>query len=120
MGNKFEKAVDAIIQKTEDGKIEWERTNIDLWRQNAFYNKYITNNDMSIDGVNNYMAPYKDGYIYFTNQVEDGYREIAIQPNANADITILSSGNSPKLRTLEETIKNDLDNPDDFLDDLIN
>lgn len=66
------------------------------------------------------MAPYKEGYIYFTNQVEDGYREIAIQPNKNADITVLSSGNSPKLKTLEETIKNELDDPDDFLDDLIN
>lgn len=120
MSNKFEKAVDAIIQKTGDGKIEWKRTDINLWRENAFYNKYITDNEMAIDGVNNYMAPYKDGYIYFTNQVEDRYREIAIQPNANADITVLASGNSTKLRTLEDTIKSVLDNPDDFLDDLIN
>lgn len=120
MSDKLEKAVDAIIQKTEDGKIEWERSDINLWKKNPFYNRYITENNMGIDGVNNYMAPYKDGYIYFTNQVEDGYREIAIQPNANADITVLSSGNSSKLRTLEETIKSDLDNPDDFLDDLIN
>lgn len=120
MSDKFEKAVDGIINKTEDGKIEWERSDIDLWRKNAFYNKYISSNDMRIDGINNYVAPYKEGYIYFTNQVEDGYREIAIQPNENADITVLSSGNSPKLKLLEETIKNELDDPDDFLNDLIN
>lgn len=119
MSDKLEKAVDAIIQKTEDGKIEWERTDAGLLRKNPFYYKYISNNEMVEDNVNNYIAPYKDGYIYFTNQVEDGYREIAIQPRANADITVLSTGRSAKLRTLEETIKNELDNPDDFIDSLI-
>lgn len=57
-------------------------------------------------------------YIYFTNQVEDGYREIAIRPKDNADITVLSTGRSSKLRTLEETIKSELDNPDAFIESL--
>lgn len=120
MNDKLEKAVDGILKKTENGKIDWERSSIDLFQENPFYKKYITDHDMVIDGVNNYVAPYKNGYIYFTNQVADGYSEIAIQPNEKADITILSSGNSSQLETLEETIKNNLDNPDDFLNDLIN
>ncbi|MBQ9928968.1 MAG: hypothetical protein IJO65_13480 [Lachnospiraceae bacterium] len=118
MSDKLEKAVDAIIQKTEEGKIEWERTDAEMLRKNPFYYNYISNNDMAVDPVNNYVAPYKDGYIYFTNQVEDGYREIAIQPKVNADITVLSTGRSTKLRTLEEIIKNELDNPDDFIESL--
>ena len=118
MGDKLEKAVDAIIQKTEVGKIEWKRTDEELLRKNPFYYHYMSNSDMAIDGINNYIAPYKEGYIYFTNQVADGYREIAIQPSYNADITVLSTGRSSKLRTLEETIKNELDNPDDFIESL--
>lgn len=119
MNDKLEKVVDAVIDKTEKGKIAWERADINLYNENAFYHKYISNNYMTIDGVNNYVAPYKDGYIYFTNQVDDGYREIAIQPNKNADITVLSTGRSSKLVTLEEVIKNELDNPDDFIDSLL-
>ena len=119
MNDKLERAVDAIIKKTEDGKIDWDRTDIDLWRKNPFYNKYVSNNDMAIDGVNNYIAQYKNGYIYFTNQVEDGYREIAIQPSDNSDITVLSSGTSAKLKSLEAIIKNEIDNPDDFIDSLL-
>lgn len=74
---------------------------------------------MTLDGINSYVASYDEGYIYFTNQVEDGYREIAIQPKRNADITVLSTGRAPKLKNLEETIKNELDNPDDFIESLL-
>lgn len=119
MNDKLEKAVDAVIDKTENGKIAWERVDVELYKKNAFYRKYVSNSDMIVDGVNNYIAPYKDGYIYFTNQVDDGYREIAIQPNKNADITVLSTGRSSKLTILEEVIKNELDNPDDFIDSLL-
>lgn len=119
MNDKLEKAVDAVIDKTEKGKIAWERTDANLYRENAFYHQYVSNSDMRIDGVNNYIAPYGDGYIYFTNQVDDGYREIAIQPNKNADITVLSTGRSSKLLTLEEIIKDKLDSPDDFIDSLL-
>lgn len=74
---------------------------------------------MTVDFVNHYMAPYKDGYIYFTNQVDDGYREIAVQPRANAGITVLATGRSSKLRILEDAIKSELDDPDDFIESLI-
>lgn len=119
MGDKLEKVVDAIINKTESGEIVWERSDIDLFKKNPFYHKYITNNDMTIDGVNNYVASFRDGYIYYTNQTEDGYRELAIQPKKNADITILSTGRQPKLRALEEIITNELDNPDEFIEYLL-
>ena len=119
MSDKLDKAVDAVIKKTEDGTISWERIDKDFYNKNSFYHKYVSDNYMMLDGVNNYIAPYNDGYIYFTNQVDDNYREIAIQPNKNADITVLSTGTSSKLRTLEETIKNELDNPDDFINSLL-
>lgn len=119
MNDKLEKAVDAIISKTENGQIDWARIDNDLCRRNAFYKKYISENYMALDVVNNYVAPYMDGYIYFTNQADSGYREIAIQPNENADITVLSTGRTSKLKTLEEIIKNELDNPDEFIDSLL-
>ena len=118
MSDKLEKAVDAIIKKTEEGSIKWERNSADLMKKNLFYGKYILKNDMEIDYVNNYFAPYKDGYIFFTNQVNYGYREIAIQPKQDADITVLSTGRSDKLRALELMIKNKLDDPDDFIESL--
>lgn len=119
MTNKLEKAVDAIIDKTESGLISWERIDSNLYNKNAFYKKYISDNYMALDVVNNYVASYNDGYIYFSNQISDNYREIAIQPNKNADITVLSTGRSSKLKTLEELIKNELDNPDEFIDSLL-
>lgn len=119
MGDKLEQAVDAIISKTESGQITWERIDSNLYNRNPFYKRYVSENYMIMDGVNNYVAPYKDGYIFFTNQVNDSYREIAIQPKSNADITVLSTGRSSKLKTLEETIKNELDNPDDFIESLL-
>lgn len=120
MNDKFEKALEAIIEKTESGRISWKRTDIELYRTNQFYNQYVKENDMGIDGINNYAAPYGEGYIYFTNQVEDGYRELAIQPNEKACISVLATGKMSKLTVLEETIKNELDNTDDFIDSLIN
>lgn len=120
MNEKFEKAVDAIIKKTENGKIEWERTDIGIYNSNPFFHQYICDNCMEFDGINSYVAPYNNGFIYFTNQTDDGYRELAIQPNNNADITVISTGRSQKLKTLEETIKSDLDNPDDFINSLLN
>lgn len=117
MNDKLDKAVDAITKKTESGVIEWKRME-NFNEQNPFYQKYCSDNYMSFDHVNNYMASYKDGYIYFTNQVDENYREIAIQPNENADITVLATGHSSKLKTLEEVIKNELDNPDDFINSL--
>lgn len=118
MNDKLEQAVDAIISKTESGTIEWERM-AEYKSQNPFYKRYLSDNFMTFDGVNNYMASYNDGYIFFTNQTDDGYREIAIQPHENADITVLSTGRSSKLKTLEEVIKNELDNPDDFINSLL-
>jgi len=118
MSDKLEKVVDAIINKTESGEIEWDRMD-DYSSQNSFYKNYISNNYMMFDEVNNYMASYNDGYIFFTNQTEEGYREIAIQPNKNADITVLSTGRSANLKMLEEVIKNKLDNPDDFINSLL-
>lgn len=118
MSDKLEKAVDAIMHKTESGTIAWKRMD-DLNSQNPFYKKYLSDNYMMFDRVNNYMAPYNNGYIFFTNQTDDGYREIAIQPNENADITVLSTGRSQKLKSLEEVIKNELDNPDDFINSLL-
>lgn len=118
MNDKLEKAVDAIMRKTESGTIEWKRME-DYSTQNPFYKKYLLDNYMTFDMVNNYMAPYNDGYIYFTNQTDEEYREIAIQPNENSNITVLSTGRSQKLKTLEEIIKNELDNPDDFINSLL-
>ena len=119
MSDKLEKAVDAIIEKSKDGRISWERTDKEYYKKNPFYFQYIQENVMGIDGINSYTASYGDGYIYFTNQVEDGYKEIAIQPNKNACLSILSTGRSAKLTALEETIKNELDNTDDFIASLI-
>lgn len=118
MGDKLEKAVDAIIKKTGNGVINWERIDIKEYRSNPFYRKYVDDNYFELDGMNSYMAPYNGGYIFFTNQVNSGYREVAIQPKINADITVLSSGNDSKLKLLESTIKNELDSPDDFIDSL--
>ncbi len=118
MSDKLEKVVEAIINKTESGEIEWERMD-DYNSQNPFFKNYISNNCMMFDAVNNYMASYNDGYIYFTNQTDESYREIAIQPNKNADITVLSTGRSENLKMLEEVIKNELDNPDDFINSLL-
>lgn len=118
MADKLEKVVDAIIKKTESGEIEWERMD-DYNSQNPFYRNYISDNCMSFDSMNNYIASYNNGYIFFTNQSDAGYREIAIQPKENADITVLSTGRSQKLKTLEEVIKNELDNPDDFINSLL-
>ena len=116
MGDKLNKAVDAIVKKTEEGKMDWERTDERMMRKNAFFRKYIDDNGIEFDGMNNYMAEYNQGYIYFSNQ--SGFREIAIQPNNNADITILETGLSSNLRKLEELIKDRLDNPDDFINSL--
>lgn len=118
MNDKLEKAVDAIVNKTESGKIEWKRMD-DFNSQNPFYRKYLSDNYMAFDKVNNYMAPYNEGYIFFTNQTDEGYREVAVQPKEDSDITVLSTGRSEKLKTLEEVIKNELDNPDDFINSLI-
>ena len=117
MSDKLEKAVDAIIAKTENGMIQWERKDVEMYKKNPFYKKYISDNYIVLDGINNYVSTYNEGYIYFTNQT--GYREIAIQPKENADLTILSSGSTSKLKSLEEIIKNSLDNPDDFIDSLL-
>lgn len=59
------------------------------------------------------------GDIFFYNQTDEGYREVAIQPKENSDITVLSTGRSEKLKTLEEVIKSELDDPDDFINSLI-
>ena len=119
MSDKLEKAVDAIIDKTENGQISWERIDTNWYNKNAFYKNYISENYMALDVINNYVASYNEGYIYFSNQLHDGYREVAIQPNKNADITILSTGRTSKLKTLEEIIKGKLDNPDEFIDSLL-
>lgn len=119
MSDKLEKAVDAIIDKTENGQISWERIDTNWYNKNAFYKNYISENYMALDVINNYVASYNEGYIYFSNQLNDGYREVAIQPNKNADITILSTGRTSKLKTLEEIIKGKLDNPDEFIDSLL-
>ena len=39
MNDKLEKAVDGILKKTENGKIDWERSSIDLFQENPFYKK---------------------------------------------------------------------------------
>ena len=120
MDNKFERVLEAIIDKTESGNILWKRTDTELYRTNPFYSQYIRDNDMGIDGINNYSASYGEGYIYFTNQVEDGYRELAVQPNKTACVSVLATGRVPKLTVLEDKIKNKLDNTDDFIDSIIN
>lgn len=118
MSEKLEKAVDAIIKKTEEGQILWDRVDANICKNNPFYLQYINENFMDFDLVNNYVAPYNDGYIYFTNQTFSDYREIAIQPKSNASITVLSTGRSSKLKGLEENIKDELDNPDEFIESL--
>lgn len=118
MSDKLEQAVEAIISKTENEMLDWRRVDKKDYDANPFYKQYIQNNQMWLDGINNYVAEYNNGYIYFTNQVEEGYREIAIQPKSNADITVLSTGRNTKLKNLEEVIKDRLDNPDDFIDSL--
>ncbi len=119
MSEKLEKAVDAIISKTEKGQISWNRIDANILKNNPFYKQYISENYMELDLINNYVAPYNGGYIYFTNQTFSDYREIAIQPKENASITVLSTGRSVKLKMLEENIKNELDNPDEFIESLI-
>lgn len=118
MGDKLEQAVEAIIDKTENEMLDWRRVDKKDYDVNPFYRQYIENNQMCLDGINNYVTEYNNGHIYFTNQVDEGYREIAIQPKANADITVLSTGRNAKLKILEEVIKDQLDNPDDFIDSL--
>lgn len=122
MSDKLDRVVDAIIKKTEDGLLDWERIDGGYCKRNSFYRRYAEDNGLELDGINTYMASYDGGYIFFTNQSQFGYREIAIQPNKGADITTLSTGSAnstPKLSELESIIKEELDNPDDFLDSLL-
>lgn len=119
MNDKLDRAVEAILQKTQNGIIDWERIDYGYCKENPFYRQHVSERDMAVDGINSYMAEYKEGYIFFTKQADFGYSEIAIQPNPNADITVLATGSTPKLRNLEATIKEELDNPDDFIDSLL-
>ena len=119
MTDKLDKAVEAITLKTKNNKIEWERMTGSLSTQNVFYKQYILDGGFEYDGINCYVAHFKDGYIYFNNSSSDEYKELAIQPSSKSDITVLAFG-SKKLKELENSIKNTLDNPDDFIDSLLN
>ena len=119
MDNKFAQAVDAVIKKTEENKLVWERVGTEFYQNNPFFRKYIQDNYILLDGINNYMALYKEGYIYFNNSEGGGYREIAIQPKEGADVTVLSMGRVNSLEKLENAIKSKLDNPDEFINSLI-
>ena len=106
MDNKFVQAVDAVMKKTEENELTWERVRNDHVKKNSLYRKYIEDNYIMLDGINNYVASYNEGYIYFNNSEGGGYREVAIQPKEGADVTVLSMGRVSKLENLENLIKN--------------
>ncbi len=119
MNNKLAQAVEAVLKKTKVGELEWERIDRNECRENPFFQKYVFDNYIELDGIHNYRAAYNDGYIYFNNSAGEGYREVAIQPKKDADITVLSIGHIPVLEELETEIKYALDNPDEFIDSLL-
>lgn len=119
MNDKMGKVVENVIKKTESGELEWERVDNTYLRQNPFYYKHVCENDLTVDGINNYVAEYNNGYLFFSKDSEFGSAELAIQPHAKADLTVIEMGMRPQLRTLEATIREELDNPDDFIDSLL-
>ena len=119
MRDKLDQAVEAILEKTQEGRIDWERIDRNYCNKNPFYRQHVIDYDMDVDGINSYMAEYKNGHIFFNKQADFGYSEISIQPNKSADITVLASGMAPNLQKLEASIKEELDNPDDFIDSLL-
>lgn len=120
MSDKLDKVVDAISAKTNNNDIEWDRMKGSFEKQNPFYRQYIMDNYFNYDGMNCYVAEYNNGYIYYTKSPNDKYGELSIQPSEDTDLTILaSSGSNKKLEELENTIKNKIDNPDDFINSLL-
>lgn len=119
MSDKLSKVMDSIIRKTENGELEWERIDKTYFNCNPFYRDHIYENELTIDGINNYMAEYKNGYLFFTKDSDFSSGELAIQPNAKAALTVIEAGMGPQLRTLEAVIKEELDNPDEFIDSLL-
>lgn len=116
---KSKKLVSAIKEKTENDKIGWERITQDDFRNNPFLYKHFSDNDMAFDILNSYKASYNKGEIYFTNQEYDSYRQVFVQPDCGKAVTVLEQGNNTLLRELENDIKAQIDNPDEFLDSLL-
>ena len=73
---------------------------------------------MAMDTVNCYQTNYNNGVIYYTNQIYDGFRELDVQPEADKAITKVSK-DYLQLSFLEEAIRKQIDNPEDFLSSLL-
>ena len=116
---KYIKVVSAIKEKTENKKIEWMRIEKNDFENNPFLYRHFSDNDMAFDVYNSYKASYNKGTIYFTNQEYDSYRQVSIQPEEGKAFTVLDQGNDELLQELEKDIKAQVDNPDDFLDSLL-
>ena len=71
-----------------------------------------------MDTVNCYQADYNNGVIYYTNQIYDGFRELDVQPEADKAITKVSK-DYRQLSYLEDAIRKQIDNPEDFLSSLL-
>lgn len=117
--NIFDKTIEAIINKTKNKIIQWDRIDQNYINRNSFYKKYILDNFVNVDGINQYVASFTNGNIFFSKDSESGYCEVAIQPGPKAAIMPIKSGNSGALRILEEEIKEKIDNPDDFINKLL-
>lgn len=119
MNDKMDKVIDNVIKKTKKGELEWERIDKTYFNRNPFYRNHIYENDITVDGINNYMAEYNNGYLFFTKDSDFSSGELAIQPHAKADLTVIEMGMGPQIRALEAIIREELDNPDDFIDSLL-
>lgn len=114
-----DKLISAIKEKTENKILGWERITQDDFRNNPFLYKHFSDNDMAFDVINSYKASYNKGEIYFTNQEFDSYRQVFVQPDIGKAVTVLEQGNNSLLCDLENDIKEQIDNPNDFLQSLL-
>lgn len=119
MNDKMSRVIDNVIKKTQRGELEWERIDKTYFNQNPFYRNYIYENELNVDGINNYMAEYNNGYLFFTKDSDFSSRELAIQPHEKSDLTVIGAGMASQLHNLEAVIREKMDNPDDFIDSLL-
>ena len=112
------KLINVIIEKTTNSSLVWRRIQKVDFDSNIFLRRYYSDNNMAMDTVNCYQTNYNNGVIYYTNQIYDGFRELDVQPEADKAITKVSK-DYLQLSFLEEAIRKQIDNPEDFLSSLL-
>lgn len=117
-GERENKLINVIIEKTTNSSLVWRRIQKVDFDSNIFLRRYYSDNNMAMDTVNCYQADYNNGVIYYTNQIYDGFRELDVQPEADKAITKVSK-DYRQLSYLEDAIRKQIDNPEDFLSSLL-